>query len=542
MTPQQLAAFQQQYPGIDPSSTQGQALVQQFLSANGGQQQTNAGTNAGTNPTGLDLGSLVGSPNQVGISNALNNATSDALKGGNTQQVQGAQQVGAFQSTGDTTSQGTQQETGIQQGTTTGQQQQAGVTQSQQQQATTGLTQQQQAQQTAQQQQTAEQQAQTQQQQTAQTGATTGTSAAAQTGATTGLTQVLDSLGLGQLLQQGAPQAAASTANSQNFLNGVVQGNNPLLQAQTANAVNQATSGPGMVGAGVGANARAAGDAAAQVGLSSQAQQINAANALGNPTATTTLAAAGNPYLGQTTSGTSAANTTGATTGTTAANTTAALQGLTNTTGATNTTGTANTSGTTATQGLSDTTGSTLSAQDLSTLSNSLNLSSLLNQSNTATQEQQSGTSAANSSQEAIGQVPQSQTSSGSGCYVCTAYADLGLIKHSDIRIAAEFKLSRERYQRSLAGYGVYGPTLSKWVLQFPLFQRLFLPVARGILEAELSLAGARHATLFDHCVHSTFHYGSIPIAYAFGRKKIYTKDKETIALLNRNNLNFEVQ
>ena len=455
LTPQQQ--FQTLSPGVDINTPQGQALFQQWLTSNGGANvagstPTSTAAPASAPGTGLDLGSLA-SPNA-----ALNAAISGAQTGGNTDQVQGAQQQGAFTSTGQTNTAGTQQETGQQSG------------QTQQQQNTTG------------------QQTTTGQQQT------TGNAA------TTGLSQPVDTLGLGSLLASQAPAAAGATGASQDFLQSVLAPNNALLQAQTSNAVNQSLSGPGMVGAGDGARARAAGDAAAQVGLQSQGQQINAASALGGPTATTTLANAGSPFVGTQTSGNQS------------------------------------------TSGLSDTTGSTLSAQDLSSLTNSLNLSSLLNQSNTSTNEAQSGSSGASSTQEAIGQVPNSQTSSGSGCYVCTAYVQIKRLHRAPIVRGAVYKLSHPRYARSLAGYSVYGPTLARWVLRSRCFANFFFPIAKAVLYEECRRAhGRMRKQLVPTLCHAVFHYGSIPFAFLWGRKKMCGEREDTLALLRRNNLIWRV-
>ena len=483
MNLQQL--FLQQNPGVDLSTPQG---MQQFTQW----QQSNpqATQQAQSNPGGLNLQSMlatnptggpVASPiqpiqpssgpapvnanipsNTVGGTNlntnqGLQNAVNAADQGGNTQQLQGSQQYGQFGTTGTTNTAGTQQEQGTQIGQTSQTQQQTGQQQTTGQQATTG------------------------------------------TAATTGLTQVLDQLGLGQLIQGQAGNAAQGANTASNFLQGVTQGNNPLLQAQTSNAVNQSLSGPGMVGAGQGAQARAAGDAAAQVGLSSQGQQISAAQALGGPTAVTTLAGAGNPYLGQQTSGTQA------------------------------------------TSGLTNTTGNTLSSQDLSSLTNSLNLSSLLNQSQTATNEAQSGSSAANSTQEAIGQVPQSQTSSGGGCYVCTAYYELNPSQSMfrSIRRAASWKLYHDKYRQCLVGYSIYGPRLALWGLRHRRFSAAVRPIARAILyqENRLALPHRFKAKAAACAWHVMFHYGSILVALLSGRKKIITKDPTVIAMLSRHNL-----
>ena len=493
MNPTQL--FLQQNPGMDLQTPDGQAALQQWLNSSAGQAASAQSSQGTQGNNSLNIGSLVGAPNSNSASNGLNQAITDSLSGGNTQQLQGSQQSGAFQSSGGSSTSGIQQEQGVQQGQTSQQQQQLGATQTSGQQAQTGAT-------------SGAQQGQTTN--AGQTQAVTGTS---------GLTQVLDQLGLGSLIQGQAGNAASGANTASGFLQGVAQGNNPLLQAQTSNAVNTALSGPGMVGTGQGAQARAAGDAAANVGLNSQGQQITAANSLGNPTAVTTLAAAANPYLGQQTSGSQATSGTSANTGT--SNLTS--QGTSS--------------------GLTDTSGSSLSAQDLSSLSNSLNLSSLLNSSNTQTQESQGGTSAANSTQEAIGQVPQSQTSSGSGCYVCTAYYELNPKRtfKSAITRAARYKLSHARYDTSLAGYSVYGPTLARWVLKSKHLRKYLLPVVRGILYAECRLARPdRFRSKFLASVsHAIFHYGSVPIAWAFRRKKMVTTDPETLDLLQRNGLNF---
>ena len=452
MTPSQL--FLQQNPGVDLTSPQGQAQLQAWLNSPAGQTASSAQSQTGTN-TGLNLGSLVGSPNPASATSGLNTAIGGATTGGNTDQLQGSQQSGAFSSTGTTGTTGATTQQGVQQGQTTGSQQQTGQTSTTGQQATQGNV------------------------------------------ATSGTTTAIDALGLGSLLSGQAGNAANATGTAQNFLEGVTQGNNPLLQAQTSNAVNTALSGPGMVGTGMGAQARAAGDAAANVGLNSQAQQISAATGLGSPTAATTLANAGNAYVGQSTSGNQA------------------------------------------TSGLTDTSGSTLSAQDLSTLSNSLNLSSLLGTSSTNTNEAQQGTSAANSTQEAIGQVPQSQTSSGSGCYVCTAIYERNPKQSlkSAITRAARWKLARwSIYGLSLSGYSVYGPVLAKYQHYVPGLSW----VAKSILWHECSLACPKRYRyhFVAHWFHTVFHYGSVLCALFTGKRDMQTSEA-TIAFLKRNGLLF---
>lgn len=460
MNPQQLA-FLAANPGADLSTSAGQQAFQQWVTSN----PTNG---SGTAPNTLALNSLTaaGAPTTSPTA-ALNQAISGSQSGGNTDQVQGSQQSGNFASTGNTNTTGNTTQQSNTSNTTSGNQQQVGTTSNNEQQNTAGNTN------------------------------TTGNLA------TSGTSTAIDSLGLGSLLASAGPQASASTGASQNFLQGVLGNGNPLLQAQTSQAVNNSLSGPGMVGAGNGAQARAAGDAAGNVALNSQGQQISAAEGLGGPTALTTLAAAGNPFVG------------------------------------TSTAGNQTSSGSQSSTGMSDSSGSTLSAQDLSSLSNSLNLSSLAGTSNTNTNEAQSGSSAATSAQEAIGQVPQSQTSSGSGCYVCTAYVELGLMHRAPIQRAARYKLAESRYDRPLAGYSVYGPALARGVLRSPRFARIFLPVARAILYHEGYLAHKRSVQrLIPTLIHAVFHYGSLPFAWVSGRKKMKA-DAGTIAFLERNKLHF---
>jgi hypothetical protein len=145
--------------------------------------------------------------------------------------------------------------------------------------------------------------------------------ATSQQGTTNGgsVTGVNDTLGMGALLQGQQGAATATDATRGSTLNSLMQQGDPALQQQVSQAVSRSLSGPGMQGVGQGAQARAAGDAAAQIGMNSAGTQLAASQQAAGPTATTTLAAAGNPYLGQTqqnvqnqsTTGQSAQNTTG---------------------------------------------------------------------------------------------------------------------------------------------------------------------------------------------------------------------------------------
>ena len=82
------------------------------------------------------------------------------------------------------------------------------------------------------------------------TGTTTGGTTGAVKGSTTGTTAtgVTDTLGLGKLLKDQVPGATAAAAKQQGFLTDLVSNGPKAQQAQTALAVNQALSGPGMVG------------------------------------------------------------------------------------------------------------------------------------------------------------------------------------------------------------------------------------------------------------------------------------------------------
>jgi len=345
------------------------------------------------------------------------------------------------------------------------------------------------------------------------TGAKTGT-----TGTSTGTTatSVTDTLGLGGLLKKDVPGAQDATAKQRAFLTDLVANGPKAQQAQTALAVNQAMSGPGMVGAGDSARARAAGNAASNVGLNSLNQQLAASGQLSNDTALTNLVKAGNSFLG--TSGT--------------------------TTGATGSTGTTDTTGTTATTGTTNSVGSTSGATTGATTgtTESLNLKDLVNTSATTGKEDSTSTATANSAQAGIGNAPKDTTQQSGGCYACTAYADMGQIGHRSIRAAAQWKLSQPEYRRSLVGYSVYGPALARLILWSPVFAALFLSVARAVLHEELRLAGrvSRRRRWASLC-HFIFDKGSLAIAVLTGAKRVQPCGERVMNLLKRNNLLMEV-
>lgn len=326
---------------------------------------------------------------------------------------------------------------------------------------------------------------------------------------TQGTTQAIDTLGLGKLLQNQANAAQGATDTTNSYLSNLVANGPQQQQALTSRAVNQALSGPGMVGAGDNARARAASDAAATIAANSTSQQLQAASQLAGPTAATTLAAAGNPYVGQATTGQQVASNTGTT------------QSAQNTTGTTQGTSTQNTTGNTTQNQTGSTTG--------------LNLSSLVNDTNTSTAENQSGQSSGQSAQVGVGKIPESTAQAG-GCYVCTKFVDRGLMKPGAVRRAATWKLygpDAKAWRKSLVGYSIYGPTLAK----FNLVPRV---IARLILWEECRLAGVRLKSRLDaKFCHWVFHNLSEFVAEITDTHAIQSCDSETSRMLRRNNLNF---
>lgn len=446
---------------------------------------------AGANPTAVNLFG-------TDTKGALDAAVNQALANPNMAQVQGGAQAGYFDSTGKTTSAGTQTEKGTQKATTTGTERGTitGTTD------TTGAT--------------------TGTQATATKGETAGATTEDITGkqVTTGATRVADTLGLGKLLAGQAGPAAQADAARQAFLQELVTQGPKQQQALTSAAVNQALSGPGMFGTGQGAQARAATQAASQVGLQSLNQQLQAAQQLAGPSATTTLVGAGTPYLGQDTTGTTASESSKA--GTQA--------------GSSTTTQAGQQAGTTTQSGKST------QISDLAKQAESLNLSDLVKETDLTSTEAQKGTSGNVGTTAGIGNIPPTtQTSGGGGCYVCTVYVDNGWKANRAVRAAARYKLSRPEYRRSLVGYSVYGPTLARLIQCNKLFAKLFFPVARAVLFEELRLAGKTKersdwASLCHHC----FHYGSLAVAVLTGQREIKMCDRETYELLQRNNLFLE--
>lgn len=345
------------------------------------------------------------------------------------------------------------------------------------------------------------------------TGVQTGNQSGTQTGnattnnTTTGQTNVVDTLGLGGLLAGSAGSATNRDQVSNDFLTGLVKDGPKNQQALTDRAVSQSLSGPGMVGTGDGAKVRAASDAAATVGVNSLNQQLAASQQLSGPTATTTLAQAGRDYLGQQTTGQNTGNQT--------------------TTGTTDTSTVGRTSGT--------------QANNQSTDTNTLNLSDLINNTSGTTSENQSGTSNNSGITIGSGNIPETKQQSSGGCYVTTAYVNMGWRAKRCIRAAAKWKLDQPKYRRSLVGYSLWGPTAARWVLDSGTFAALLFPVARAVLYEELRLAGKTKSTrLSASLCHAVFHYGSLALAKLTGVRKIRQCDDATVDLLSRNGLLFD--
>jgi len=288
----------------------------------------------------------------------------------------------------------------------------------------------------------------TQQQQQTQTQQQTGQQTTGTSQQQTGQTGVVDTLGLGGLLQGQAGQAANTTAATNNFLTGVIQDGNPNLQSQVQQAVNNATSGPGMVGAGQSANARAAGYAGAEVGRQAMGQQLQAAQQLSGPTAITTLANAGNPYLGQT-----------------QANTSTGVQQQDTTTNAL---------------------GTTLS--------------------NLVSNQQQQGTADSNSTQVAVGQSPVQEQKGGK--IICTVLVHHGLFKRVDVaRELTYFRLYHKRYLQAIVGYLSVAQPLAMFALKHKWFAYLCYPFAKLCQDAILARHEHRRPKFLARCAYTCFFF-----------------------------------
>lgn len=409
------------------------------------------GYDANGNPVDANGQPIITTPTQQTNStpSTLNQAMQNALQNGvnqigpgNTNQVQGGFQQGAFNSQGTQT----QQQTNLQNqvGSQTSQQAQTGT----QQNVGTQTSQTGQEQRSTGSQFGTSENTQTGQQQTSQQGQST--------------TGVVDTLGLGSLLQAQAGSAQATDAARTAYLTDLMQNGGTGYQQQVQGAVNNALSGPTMQGVGDSAQARAAGYAAAQVARTNEDQKLAAAQQLAGGTAATNLVNAGNAYLGQT----QATNNTGTSNSQNTANTYTGQTNTNNTsgssTGTTNTANTTNTSNNTNTTGTSNT--STASLSDL--LSSSLS----------------SGQSSAQNAQAAYGTTPQQSSSSGGGgSVVCTALFERGMLPRWMLEEELlHVRMNRKKFYSAAKGYLLWGVPLAKLVRRSKIVALLCLPIAKA--------------------------------------------------------------
>lgn len=496
-------------------------------------------------------------------------APAPGVAGGNYNQVQNATQAGQFgtigqnyqQQTGTTgqTQTGTNQTTGTQ---TTGQQQQQSTTQGQQQQQAT-TTAEQQAQEIARQEQ--QRQESTSQQQQAQTG--TSAERQAQESRTTGsttqttqgkdVTQAIDTLGFGKLLQDAAGTAGASDAERNAWLQDTMKTGGSGFNSQVDQAVRSSLSGPGMVGTGNGAQGRVAGAAVDAVARNNLNQRLAASEQLAGPTGMTTLSTAANPYIGKATTFDSTGTTfqdlltkgvtditgTQSSTGTTqgsqsSTGTTAGTESRTGTTQGTQlsqgaSTGFSNMTGNTNTQSLTDqlqkTAGSTTGFQDLVTKG----------------AESQAGTTLGQSSQSGAGQIPQGQPVKTGGCVLCTAGIELGLWNERRVlRKVIEHKLTKDwkNFRNAARGYFALFTPVARWLLTHPKTARVLAPVARMVVYEELRVSGRR---LPLKPLAWAVHWGGHTLCAAVGSTlpvRGYVTDPVIIDIARRNDVLFAIK
>tara|TARA_R110000868_G_scaffold18653_5_gene81630 strand:- start:51 stop:1298 length:1248 start_codon:yes stop_codon:yes gene_type:complete len=260
----------EQNPGFDLNTPEGNAQYRRWLADQndgGAPNPTVSSPGPGPNanpfsPTGVNTTvAPVTNPLADAANTALLSGAARAAGGGNTYQVQGGNQEGAFATTGSEGSASSQQ------------QQQFSNTRGIQDQATTGRT------------------------------------------TNTGATGVTDTLGFGNLLKEGVGDAKTNDATRNNFLTDLVKTGGEGFNAQVDQAVRQSQSGPTMNGVGDSGKDRAAAYATEAVARNNMGERLQGAAQLAGPTAATSLASAGNPYLGQTTNntGVNTSNTAGST-------------------------------------------------------------------------------------------------------------------------------------------------------------------------------------------------------------------------------------
>lgn len=279
------------------------------------------------------------------------------------------------------------------------------------------------------------------------------------------VTGAVDTLGFGGLLKGAAPGVQASDAERSAFLSDVMKTGGSQFGSQVDQAVRNASSGPGLTGAGDSARARAAGYAGAQVARNNLDQRLGAAKELAGPTGLQTLSTAANPYIGQKTDTSGSQVTSG----------TSNLTGFQNLVGSNKSDGSNESKG-----GNTGTTDSTTSGFD-----------NLISKGN----ENQSGTATGDSASSARGVIPQAQqvSTGGGGCVLCTVATELGLFRNLRVlRRVIDFKMRRQRFSSASRGYFFMFTPVAVYLLSRPKLARLLYPIARAVVYEELRLSGRR--------------------------------------------------
>lgn len=478
-------------------------------------------------------------------------APAPTVAGGNYNQVQNATQAGQFGTIG----QNYQSQTGVtgqdQTGTTqttgsqnTAQQNQQSTDTAQQQ---TGLSVNQQQNQGTTQSTQNQQQSGTSQEQQQQDSRTTGTTT--QSTQNRDVTQAIDTLGFGKLLQDQAASTSASDAARQSWLQDTMQTGGSGFNSQVDQAVRRSLSGPQMTGTGQSAQARAAGYAGAEIGRNNLNQRLAASEQLAGPTGLTTLSSAANPFIGK--------DSTSTGTGTTFQD--LITKGTTNTTGSQNTsgstTGTQNTSGTSS--GSQATSSNMLGSQNTTGSQNTQSLTDQLQNTASSTTgfqdlvtkgaESQAGVTLGQSSQAGAGQIPQGQPVQSGGCVLCTAAVEMKLPKANMLRVLRrvinhKLNVDRSAYRNAARGYFATFTPVARWLLSHDRIARTLWPIARAIVYEELRISGRRLPWKFSAWVtHTVGHNFCAAVGFLFPVRGHVT-DPVINDIARRNNILFEVQ
>lgn len=275
-----------------------------------------------------------------------------------------------------------------------------------------------------------------------QTGKSGGTDTTNMAGTTTSAggqqTHASDDYGFGALLKSGQAGATANDATRNAYLSDLVSTGGANYAGQTDAAIRGSLTGPQATGAGDGARARIAGDAAANIQRNNTGERLQAAQQLAGPTATTTLSSAANPYIGQ----------------------------------------------------IGSTSNNATTAQSTGSVKN--DFSNLVND----TSEAQAGSAVGIGKQAANGLALQNQQSSGGGgCVLCTAAIDLGLPGsnlHRVLRTVISYKLHKDwkNFRHAARGYFFLFTPLARYLLRHPCLAQTLWPIAKACVYEELRVAG----------------------------------------------------